>query len=325
MVPQLLVMGEKEVREALPLDELARSLTKALVSLSEGTVSVPPRIAASTDEGLLGAMPGYVPGLGLAAKVVSVYPGNPPVGLPAHQALIAVFDETTGMPAAVMDGTYITAIRTAMTVALAARTLAGRRRRSLAVIGAGVQGEAHLQAFSHLLAPTDIRIASRRASAATALARRYAHAMPADSIRDAVIDADMVCCCTDAPQAVLEDQWIGRGTFVSSVGSGHELPADLLARSRLFVESVSATLPPPAGAAELQGYDPASLIEIGSVLSGRVQGRHSDDDLTVFKSTGHAVEDIAAATVVATNARISGAGVRVEMSADPDRTWRSTR
>lgn len=315
---ELLVLGEEDVRASLPLDELAGSLTKALISLAEGAVSVPPRIAARTAMGLLGAMPGFVPDLGLAAKLVSVYPDNPRAGRPAHQALIALFDPVTGVPVAVMDGTYITAMRTAMTVALAARALAGTRRRSLAVIGAGVQGEAHVEAFSHLLAPGDIRVASRRASSAAALAGRYPHAVAMGSIRDAVLGADMVCCCTDAPEAVLDDGWIAPGTFVSSVGSGPELPAGLLARARLFVESRSATLPPPAGAVELQGCDPASLTEIGAVLSGRVPARHGDGDVTdvtVFKSTGHAVEDVAAAAVVAERARRSGAGVRVRMSA----------
>jgi ornithine cyclodeaminase/alanine dehydrogenase-like protein (mu-crystallin family) len=132
-VSELLVMSEKAVRRALPLDELAESLIAALISLAEGTASVPPRIAAHSQEGLLGAMPGYVPGLGLAGKLVSVYPANPQVNLPAHQALIAVFDEATGIPVAVMDGTYITAMRTAMTSALAARALAGTRRQSLAL------------------------------------------------------------------------------------------------------------------------------------------------------------------------------------------------
>lgn len=307
------MLSEDAVHRALPLGELAESLTAALVSLAEGSARVPPRIAAHSQDGLLGAMPGYVPGWGLAAKLVSVYPDNPKVGLAAHQALIAVFDEATGAPTAVLDGTYITAIRTAMTSALAARAVARPKSGVLAVIGAGVQAEAHLRACSHLLDPAEIRIVSRRVSRAAALAERYPHAMAIPSIQDAVSGADIVCCCTDARQAVLESDWITSGTHVTSVGSGQELPPELLARSRVFVESRSATLPPPAGAVELQGYDPASLIEIGAVLSGRTPGRSADQDVTVFKSTGHAVEDIAAAAVVVRRARELGAGLAVEM------------
>lgn len=310
---ELLVINEEAVRQALPLGELAETLTAALIALAAGTTSVPARIASHSGAGLLAAMPGYVPGLGIGAKVVSVYPANPQVGLPAHQALIAVFDEATGVPTAVMDGTYITAIRTAMTTALAARALAGRRDRSLAVIGAGVQGEAHLRSFSYLLAPSDIRVVSRRASTAAALAALYPGARATSSLREALLGADMVCCCTDARDAVVESEWIVPGMFVSSVGSGAELPPDLLDRGRVFVESRSATLPPPAGAIELQGRDPSSLVEIGAVLAGREPGVDGDEDIAIYKSTGHAVEDLAAASVVVRRARDMGIGVSVPM------------
>ena len=310
---ELLVMDETAVRQALPLGELAEALSEALISLANGTVSVPARIAAHSHEGLLAAMPGYVPGLGLGAKVVSVYPANPLIGLPAHQALIAVFDEETGAPVALMDGTYITAIRTAMTSALAARALTDGRVQSLAVIGAGVQAKAHLTAFSHLLAPSDIRVVSRHASKAAALAELYPNARATGSIREAVYGTDTVCCCTDAGEAVVESEWIIPGMFVSSVGSGAELPPDLLDKGRVFVESRSATLPPPAGAIELQGRDPTSLVEIGTVLAGREEGRVGDGEIAIFKSTGHAVEDLAAASVVISRARDMGIGVSVTM------------
>src|SRR5487761_1159413 len=172
-VPELVVLSEDDVRSVLVLDELAESLVVALIALSEGSVSVPARIAARSPSGLLGAMPGYVPGLGLAAKLVSVYPHNPRVGQPAHQALIAVFDEVTGAPCAVIGATYLTAIRTAMTTALVARALARPQGTSLAIIGAGVQAEAHLEAFTHLMALGDIRIASRHLPKAAELAERH--------------------------------------------------------------------------------------------------------------------------------------------------------
>jgi alanine dehydrogenase len=120
-----------------------------------------------------------------------------------------------------------------------------------------------------------------------------------------------VCCCTDAQEAVLESGWIWPGVHVSSVGMGLELPLEVLDCSRVFVESRAATLPPPAGATELQGRDPASLVETGAVLSGRPAGRNSDEEVTIFKSTGHAVEDVAAAAVVVRRARQSGAGVAI--------------
>lgn len=313
-VPELLVLSEDDVRGVLVLDDLAEALKLALIALSEGSVSVPGRIAARSPSGLLGTMPGYVPGLGLAAKLVSVYPQNPQVGRPAHQALIAVFDEVTGAARAVMGATYITAIRTAMTAALVARVLARPRATSMAIIGAGVQAEAHLEAFTHLMALGDIRIASRHFPRAVDLAERHTGAVAAASVPEAVEGADLVCCCTDAAEPVLADEWIGSGTHVSSVGSGPELPAALLSRAQLFVESRAATAPPPAGAVELQGADPESLTEVGDVLAGRSGGRASAESVTVFKSTGHAAEDVAAAAVVMRLAGAHGAGTAVTMA-----------
>ena len=313
-MPELVVLSEDDVRSVLVLEDLAESLKIALIALSEGSVSVPARIAARSPSGLLAAMPGYIPGLGLAAKLVSVYPHNPQVGQPAHQALIAVFDEVTGAPCAVMGATYITAIRTAMTAALVARALARPQGTSLAIIGAGVQGEAHLEAFTHLMALGDIRIASRHLPKAAELAERHTGAVAAPSVREAVDGADLVCCCTDAGEPVLADEWIGPGTHVSSVGSGPELPAALLSRAQLFVESRAATAPPPAGAVELQGVDPESLIEVGDVLAGRSGGRATAESVTVFKSTGHAAEDVAAAAVVMRLAGAQGAGTTVTMA-----------
>jgi alanine dehydrogenase len=221
---ELVVLSEDDVRSVLDLEELAEALASALIALSEGTVSVPARMAARGPSGLLGTMPGYVPGLGLAAKVVSVYPENPRSGRPAHHALIAVFDEVSGAPCALMGATYITAIRTALTAALVARALARPQSTSLAIIGAGVQADAHLSAFSHLMELDDTRIASRHVSKAAELAERHAGAVVAATVEEALDGADVICCCTDAQDSVLADAWLGPGTHVSSVGSGPELP-----------------------------------------------------------------------------------------------------
>jgi len=315
VMDSLLVLSEADVRQLLSLDDLAEALAAGLGALSEGVASVPPRIAAVSRDGLLAAMPGSVPGLGLAAKLVSVFPRNPEVALPAHQALVAIFDESTGVPLAVMGGTYLTAIRTAMTSAITTRALARPGSRSLAIVGAGAQGAAHLVAFTRLLSPGDVRIVSRQAKKASALAGTHPRAVAVLSVEQAVRGADVVCCCTDAAGSVLDERWIGPGVHVGSVGTGAELPPDLLARARVFVESrTTATAPPPAGALELQGRDPSSLTEVGDVLAGRSAGRTSLEEVTVFKSTGHAVEDIAAAGVVLRRALDLGVGTTVTMS-----------
>ncbi|HLH46615.1 MAG TPA: hypothetical protein VKV25_05590 [Acidimicrobiales bacterium] len=312
-MPEVLFLRDDEVRELLELDDLAAALTAALIRVSAAEVSVPPRVGARSPHGLLGAMPGWVAGMGLAAKLVTVHPGNDPAQHPTHQALVAVFDEVTGAPTAVLGATYLTAIRTAMTAAVAARALAPPGDGPVTVLGAGVQGEAHLAALAHLLPGRPVRVWSRRAPAAEALAARTPGASAVGDAREAVREAAVVCCCTGAPKPVLAGGWIAGAAHVSSVGSGPELPAELLARARVVVETRAVTAPPPAGAPELQGWDPGSLTELGEVLAGTRPGRDDPGEVTVFKSTGHAAEDVAAAAVVLRRARQAGAGTALEL------------
>ncbi len=300
-------LGDDDVRAALDLDELADALTTALVALSDGATSVPPRVGAFAVDGLLGAMPGFVPGLGLGAKLVTVFPGNGRRSLPTHQAVIASFDPDTGSPIALLDGTYITAVRTAVTSALAARALARHGSVVLAIVGSGVQARAHVDAFTHLFTLGEVRIAARDRAKAEDVAATHVKAHAVDAIEQAVRGADIVCCCTDARDPVVEDEWIADGTHVGSVGTGRELTPATIERGFLVVESAASFQPPPAGAVELQGRDPATATELGTVL-GRRAGRPSTAAVTVFKSTGHAVEDIAATSIVVRRALALGLG-----------------
>ena len=143
----MLILSRDDVEASLDLDVLIDGLVDAFVELSAGHTSVPPRVAAFAPDGFLGAMPGYLPGM-LEAKLVSVFPRNHERGLPSHQALIVMFDPDDGSPLAVIDGTAITAARTACASALATRTLARENVRTLTILGAGVQGRSHLEAVT---------------------------------------------------------------------------------------------------------------------------------------------------------------------------------
>jgi alanine dehydrogenase len=275
---------------------------------------VPPRVAARTKDGLLGVMPGYLPGADLESKLVAVFPGNHQHGLPSHLALIALFDEETGRPLALMDGTHITALRTAAASALSTRLLARPDARVLAIIGAGVQGRTHLQAVPRVRDFHEVRIASRNRDHAEALASTFGSARAMATFEQAVRGADVVCCCTDAPEPVTAFEWLQPGAHVTSVGAnpaGPELDPETIRCGRLFVESRVAFSPPPAGAAELEGLDPTTATELGEVLSGAAAGRGSDDEITVYKSMGHAAEDAAAARLVYERALRDGSGRRV--------------
>lgn len=261
-------------------------------------------------------MPGYVPGVALEVKLVTVFPGNHAGGLPSHQGLIAVFDEATGTPLALMDGTYITAIRTGGTAAVAARALAREDASVLAILGAGVQGWSHLETFPRVRDFAEIRVASRDHEHAAALAARHPRARVAASFEEAVRGADVVACCTDARSPVIRRSWLAPGAHVSSVGGtwGPEVDAETIGACSVFVEwRGSTTTPPPAGAVELQGLDPNAVTEVGEVLAGTKPGRRAPDELTLYKSTGHAVEDAATARLVYDRARASGAGISLPL------------
>jgi ornithine cyclodeaminase/alanine dehydrogenase-like protein (mu-crystallin family) len=315
-VTEVLVLSETEVTSLLDLDELLVGLAEAFRSLSAGRASVPPRMAASAPAGLLAAMPVALPGVALSAKLVTVFPDNLPRGRPTHQALIALFDEQDGTLRGLMDGTRITAVRTGAAAAVAVGALARADAGVLAILGAGVQGRSHLDAVPRVRAFNEIRIASRSAEHAEALAAGHPAARAVESFEAAVTGADVVCCCTDARQPVLSAGWLAPGTHVSSVGGtfGPELDAGTVHAGPVFVEWRGAVRnAPPAGAHELQGLDADAVTEIGEVLAGTRPGRTQEDEITVYKSTGHAVEDAAAARLVDRRARQAGAGVTITL------------
>jgi ornithine cyclodeaminase/alanine dehydrogenase-like protein (mu-crystallin family) len=312
-VGEILYLNRADVERLLDIDSMLDALGKALVALSSGITSVPPRTAARIGErGILGAMAGYVPGIALEVKLVSVFPGNHDHGLASHQGLIMLFDEDTGTPLAMMDGSYITAMRTGGTAAIAARLLAREDASVLAILGAGVQGGSHLETFTRIRDFKEIRVASRDSEKAKALAARHPRAAIARSFEAAVRGADVIACCTDTREPILAREWLKPGVHVSSVGGtfGPELDSATIGAGRVFVEwRGAATNPPPAGAIELQGLDEKRLTEVGEVLAGTKPGRQSGDEITIYKSTGHAVEDAAAARLVYDRAKAEGVGI----------------
>lgn len=306
----LVYLAEADVRGLLEMPALRARLCDAFALLSSGQADVPPRIAARAPDGLLAAMPGYVPGMGLVVKAVSVFAGNHGTDVPSHQGLIVVCDEANGTPVAIMDGASVTAIRTAASAAVAADVLARPEATVLAIIGGGVQGHSHLSAFADLRPWSSVRVASRSRGSAIALAARH----PTGSVcsfEDAVRGADVICLTTDADHPVIEPEWVSPGAHVGSVGNRAELHQGFT-RGTVFVEWMgAATTAPPAGATELQGIDLTRVVEIGAVINGMHGGRTSNDEITVYKSTGHAVEDAAAARLVLDEAVIKGIGLRL--------------
>jgi alanine dehydrogenase len=308
----MLVLSRAEVRALLDLDLLLDALERAFVELSAGRVSVPPRIAASTERGLLAAMPGYADGV-LETKLVSVFPENR--DLPSHQATISLFDDETGRPLALVDGTEITAVRTGASSAVSTRALARDDARVLAVLGTGVQARSHIETARRVRDFDEIRVVGRNLERAEELASEIGGSA-FGSFEEAVRGADVVSACTDASEPVLSAEWLAPGTHVTSVGAsrvGPELDRETVTAGLLVVESRVAFEPYPAGSHELQGLDPESAVELGEVLAGTRDGRTSPEQITVYKSMGHAVEDAAATGLVYRRALEEGAGTEVEL------------
>jgi len=313
----MLFLSQAEVRDLLDLDALVDALAAAHADLTAGDASMPPRIAALVEQrdGLLGVMPSYLPSAGLACKLVTLFPHN--TDRETHQAVICVFDPDNGTPLALMDGTYITATRTAAGSALATRLLARDDARVLALIGTGVQARTHARAIPRVRPIDEIRVASRDRAKAEALAKEIG-GVAVDSYEDAIRGADVVAATTHAVEPVVRREWLKPGTHVNSVGlnpAGREVDEQTVADATLVVESrASALTPPPAGAPELVGVDPAHVhAELGELVTGAKPGRRSRDEITLYKSVGVAVQDAAAAALVLAAARERSVGREIEL------------
>ncbi len=308
----ILMLNETEVRRLLDPDALLDALAEGFRAQSSGLVDAPKRNGVSVpNTGFLLAMPAYQQGREVTIKLVSVFHDNKRLGIPSHQALICLFDPETGTPISFMDGTYITALRTAGAAALSTRLLARTDTRVLAIVGAGVQGNSHLKMLSRVRPFSEIRIASRHFAHAEQLAATDTRARAVESAEEAVRGSDVVCLCTNAGEPVVSLDWLAPGMHITSVGyapPGGELDPKVIEQGRLFVETRLAFEPPPVGCGELAGFDAGVGTELGEVLLGRSLGRQSQDELTIYKAMGHACEDMAAASLVYHRAKQEGSG-----------------
>ena len=325
----MLILSRTEVESLLDPGRLVDALAVAMVDLSRRRASTPPRVAAvvADRDAMLAAMPAFLPSSGaLTTKLVSVFPGN--TDRPTHQAIICCFDPASGAPLAVMDGTYVTAARTAAGSMLATRLLAREGARIVSVIGTGVQARSHARAAARLPGVEVVQMAGRDHTRARVLADDLleegsaAAALP--SIEDAVRSADVVCAATHAAEPVVRREWLRPGTHVNSVGynvAGEgEVDIDTMRDALVVVESRSAALAaPPAGAVELARAMEAGAIEvdhiheIGEIAAGDRVGRINGDQLTLYKSVGVAVQDAAAAALIWDAARAGGVGTEVDV------------
>ena len=323
------LLTEQQVHSLLPMADLIAAMESALAKFSAREVLQPVRsvLTVGPTKAYFGVMPAYVPSpASLGAKLVTVFGENHTRNLPSHLATILLLDPETGALQAIMDGRYITEARTAAVSAVSTRFLARPEAATLAIVGSGVQARSHLEAYQLVRQLKQVRIWSpKQRSREQFVDDMSGHVgvpiIAADSAEAAVSGADMIVLVTSSPTPVIEDAWVANGAHVVCVGAcrpnQQEMPPALVARSRLFVDSRAAAVVESGDvvmniAAGL--FDESHIRgEIGELVLGRVGGRRSADEITVFKSLGMAVEDVVAADLVFRRASESGAGTELTL------------
>ncbi|HEY1251243.1 MAG TPA: ornithine cyclodeaminase family protein [Thermoanaerobaculia bacterium] len=335
---RVLVVNQREVPRLLPMDACIDAMAEALTALSRGEASMPLRqiVWVPDRSGALGLMPSRLGGPdggagSLGAKIVTFFPKNEGTELDSHQGAVLLFEAERGRLLAVIDATSVTAIRTAAVSAVATRALARPDASELALVGSGVQARTHLEAMRAVRPLTRVRVASATPERARAFARRESarwnlEITPCDTVRDAVAGADVVCTVTSSRVPVVEGAWIAPGAHVNAVGSSvaaaRELDTAAVVRSRLFVDRRESALAEAGDFLIAKGEgavtDAHIQAELGEVLRGARPGRTSPEEVTLFKSVGLAVEDLAAARLLFASAQASGAGTFVEFGGGRD-------
>lgn len=328
----MLVLSRSQVEALLDVDSLIDAMAPAMADLSAGRASVPDRVAALVPDrdAFLAAMPGFLPSAGvLMTKLVSLFPHNDGTRLPTHQALIVAFDPNTGEPAAMLDGTAITAARTGACSALSARLLAREDASVLAVLGTGVQARSHARAICRVLSIQQIRVAGRDPAKAAVLAEELSASLEGEvqavsSYAEALDGADVAAATTHAVEPVIRRSWLTPGVHITSVGynpAGREIDDATVAEALVCVDSRQAVLAPfPAGSNDLltpirDGLITADHVhaELGELVAGSRPGRTTPDQITLYKSVGVAVQDAAATALVVASAREQSIGEEITL------------
>ncbi len=330
---KVLFLNEREVYALLEMEPCMRLMHEALSTLARGDAVQPLRsmVRLPDGSGLLGLMPGYLgepQAFGL--KVVSVMPGNHGTGYDSHQGVVMLFGVQHGEPLAMMDASAITAVRTAAVSGAVTRVLAREHAGDLALLGAGVQARTHLEAMRAARPLRRVRVWSRTRESAErfAIEQGARHAIRIEVCADAesaVRGADLVCTTTSAREPVLLGRWLAPGAHVNAVGAcfaaSRELDAEAVARARFFTDRRESCLAEAGdfllARAEGAVNDSHLLGEVGEVFLGGLPGRTGPDDITLFKSLGIAVEDLASAHALLRRARETGAGQWLEWGGPP--------
>ncbi|MGQ9598704.1 MAG: ornithine cyclodeaminase family protein [Anaerolineae bacterium] len=329
---KLRILSSSDVRQAVTMAEAIQAVKEAYIQLSAGQAVVPLRTPVPVEKrnGVTLFMPAYLAQSdALGAKIVSVFPGNLARGLPLIHALVIVVDAETGCPIAIMDGTYLTALRTGAASGVATDLLARPEASVVAIFGAGAQARTQLEAVCTVRDIRQVWVYDVVADSVTAYVKEMkqrGRPIPseihiASSPAQAVREADIICTATTSRTPVFDNADLKPGVHINGIGSYtpemQEVPAETVARARVVLDSRLASL---AEAGDLIIPLQKGLIqekdihgEIGEVAAGKIPGRQSAEEITFFKSVGVAVQDVAVATLILRRATDLGLGVLVDL------------
>jgi ornithine cyclodeaminase len=321
----ILIFNHAEINELLPMKDCIAVMREALTALAQGEVFQPLRTIVRPPklDGLIGLMPSFISGerTAIGLKAISVFPGNAAKGKDIHQGVVLLLSPETGELMAMMNASAITAIRTAAVSAVATDLLANKGACELAIVGAGVQARSHLKAMAEVRPIKRCRIAARNIENARDFAAEMQDEFsfpiePAETVKDAVKNADIIVTATTSSEPVLERNWISPGAHMNAVGAStpnaREIDSQTMAAAKLFVDRRESTVNESGDylfALQDGSIKPDHIrAEIGELLIGEKPGRTSGDEITLFKSLGLAVEDVAAADYLYNMAKESGIG-----------------
>lgn len=323
------ILTQPQVTSLLPMGECIPLMEAALASLSRGEVVLPLRsiLRMPGSHNAFGMMPAYSSALpAFGVKLITVFPSNHGSALDSHQGAVLLFDAADGRLVALLDASSITAIRTAAVSAVATRLLAREDAATLALLGSGVQARTHLEAIALVRPITRVQVWSRTPAHAAAFATWAGRAHGAsvhvcESAHDAVRGADVVCTVTSAREPVLRGEWLAPGMHVNAVGASQpdarELDSAAVARARIFADRRESLLHESADfltpLREGLVSEASVVAELGEILIGKARGRERTDEITLFKSLGLAVEDLAAACHVHARAEREDVGTDVAL------------
>ena len=326
---KVLVVNQAEVARLLPMGECIAAMDEALKALARGEALLPLRqvVMLPNQLGALAAMPAYSAALeAIGVKVITVFPKNRGTAFDSHQGAVLLFEAQHGSLKAVVDASEVTAIRTAAVSGVATRLLARPEAADLAILGSGVQARTHLEAMLIARPPKRIRVWSPTPDHAKAFADRESkrHGLPIEpmgSARGAVKDADIICTVTSAREPVLKGDWLAPGAHVNAVGASvrtaRELDTAAVKKASLFVDRRESALNEAGDflipKAERVIGDDHIRGEVGEVLLDRVPGRTSPSEITLFKSLGLAIEDVACANYLYQQATSENLGTWVNL------------